>query len=280
MGVKPRKTKKALVGLQSVKKGWSESFPAGAHKLYPCPKCGRGRLDPMKDSFRKEETAQSRADRINHTDEWDGEYGVSRFVGLLICDNKACKEIVAVAGNVHSEREYVDEEENAWTYADVFHPTFLFPAPRLFNVPAGCPQAVADELDRAFAAFWFDLNAAGNSIRCAVELLLTHQKVKRFGKNKHGERYPISLHGRIELWRSSSRRKDLANRLLAVKWIGNNGSHGGEARLQRSDVYDACDLLKDVLGKVFEIEPHERALTHLSGSIVKRKKPRSRHSRS
>ena len=38
---------------------------------------------------------------------------------------------------------------------------------------------------------------------------------------------------------------DLADRLEAVKWLGNEGSHGSEVSVD--DLYDAFDLIADFL---------------------------------
>lgn len=52
----------------------------------------------------------------------------------------------------------------------------------------------------------------------------------------------MTVHGRIELFRKASpKNRDVADALLAVKWIGNDGSHGAELTLL--EVLDGADVL-------------------------------------
>lgn len=56
----------------------------------------------------------------------------------------------------------------------------------------------------------------------------------------------MTLHARIEEYRKKD--PGLGDSLLAVKWLGNAGSH---ATLTRNDVFDALDMVEHVLDEVF-----------------------------
>ena len=61
----------------------------------------------------------------------------------------------------------------------------------------------------------------------------------------------VSLHNRIENFRSAKPQyADAAGLLLAVKWIGNVGSH--DDRLQISDVLDGIEILDYTLALVYD----------------------------
>jgi hypothetical protein len=185
-----------------------------------------------------------------------------------------------MAGRVSKVELHHANDPAATRVIDRFTPDFIKPAPRLFVPPKECPKAVELELDRAFAAFWFDASACANSIRSVVELIMTNQKVPRFARTKRGRRRLLSLHERITTWRDErGGDKSLANRFLALKWIGNPASHAGPDAVDRDDLFDAFDLLSDAMTTLMADDEHKRGLDHLARVINKRKKPRSQHKR-
>ena len=58
---------------------------------------------------------------------------------------------------------------------------------------------------------------------------------------------------------------------MAIKWIGNFGSHASDL-LTKDDVLDAYEILELVISKLYEREDSIR-VKKLSKDIVKRKKP-------
>jgi len=58
----------------------------------------------------------------------------------------------------------------------------------------------------------------------------------------------------------------LADRLEAVKWLGNEGSHSGE--VTHDEYFDACDLLEDFIHAHFERRGHK--IVALTGKINKK----------
>jgi len=67
---------------------------------------------------------------------------------------------------------------------------------------------------------------------------------------------------------------DIADFLLAIKWIGNTGSHTG--KLERIDVLEAYELLELSLNKLYD--DTEIKLSKISKEIIKRKGTRKRKS--
>ena len=62
-----------------------------------------------------------------------------------------------------------------------------------------------------------------------------------------GEPQARNLHQRIENYKERDEQRGSA--LLAVKWVGNVGSHADD--ISREDVYDAFDIIEIVLKDVF-----------------------------
>jgi Domain of unknown function (DUF4145) len=237
----------------------------------PCPACNDGHLDLDQKSVAIRETSASRS---NHDEPaWEDQYAERRFAAILVCNRRACQEPVTVAGDVEWVRsDSYDEDGGPPDFTNRFEPRYMHPAPPIFRVPKTCPVEISASLANAFGAFWSDPSACANRIRVAVELLLTGVGVRRFSSGK-GKRNNLSLHARIVEFEKTE--KDLARALLAVKWIGNAGSHGGEDSLGRTDLFDGFDLIKYVLDEIFERRQHHRGVKTLVGTINKRKKPRS-----
>ena len=79
----------------------------------------------------------------------------------------------------------------------------------------------------------------------------------------------LSLHARIDLFRQTN--PDLADALMAVKWIGNAGSHSRP--IMREDLLDGYELMEHVLDELFV--QREKRIARLSRQINRRKRPRS-----
>src|SRR5262245_51553045 len=105
-----------------------------------------------------------------------------------------------------------------------------------------------------------DLRAAANYRRSCVEKLLDHLKEPNTG----------TLHRRIENYKKRDEQRGAA--LLAVKWVGNAGSHVDD--IARADIYDAFDILEAVLTEVFSCADSKVAK---SVDAINKRGSRSRH---
>jgi hypothetical protein len=147
--------------------------------------------------------------------------------------NAACSEIVAIGGRTHHS-EVFGWEERDWCRE--FEPTLMYPAPPLFPIPKTCPEVVATHLKKAFALVWRDAGSSANRLRAAAEALLTEKKVPRMVANNNGKKERLSLHARIERFKQADAHS--AEYLLAIKWIGNVGSHSNLDELLSTDLLD------------------------------------------
>jgi hypothetical protein len=151
----------------------------------------------------------------------------------------------------------------------------FIPALHIFNIPPQCPLDVRGELIAAFNLFWCDPEATVNHVRKVVELVLTHLGVRRFEllaatkASGRKRRSFVTLHHRIGILRKTY--AEIADRLEAVKWIGNVGSHS--KGITRDDLFDGFDLVEDVLQEHFERRGDR--IRAISTSIIKRRRPRS-----
>jgi hypothetical protein len=78
-----------------------------------------------------------------------------------------------------------------------------------------------------------------------------------------------TLHKKIEAFRQI--KPEVGDHLLAIKWIGNSGSHA--AILTKKDLLDAYELMEFSLQQLYR--DRERRLNRLSQEINLQKGPRS-----
>ena len=231
-----------------------------------CPTCSKGLLRVATKTFNKGEGYLSR----DHSYEaWEPEWIQFIFSCNLICTNDRCQEVVACAGTGGvEERMYYDQEgETQVEYEEFFKPVFFHPHLLLVNIPEECPETVSTPLKESFRLFLCAPGAASNNVRIAIEELLTDLKVSRFTQ-ANGERRFIPLHQRITLL--PKKFVHLKDQLLAIKWLGNAGSHSN-GKITFDDVMDSYDLVEHILHAVYAHKPKQ--LAALAKRVNRKKGP-------
>lgn len=210
---------------------------------WQCPTCGKGHLKVGKDVFLSQETGPSRS---NHdVSGFEPEWIENRFAGLLRCNFANCGELVAICGNgtVREVYDYDANGEPTQEYMDFYKPLGLTPAPLPIRPPFDTPELVQGSLREAAALLWQSAEGAANQIRQAVEHLMDEQGMAQAVPPNF-----ISLDSRIKEFHQKDAKN--AELLMAVKWLGNSGSHTGG--LTRDDVLDAFDLIELVLVNLYD----------------------------
>lgn len=261
--LQPKKNKMAIN-----RELWTPPFASFPSWL--CPSCQTGTLALNNETFNNLETGPS--EKSHDHEAWEPEWIIERFVGLLVCQNEVCGELVAMGGCSHID-VFEDYEHQERTLERAFQPIFMYPAPPVFPIPKKCPKVVANELKKSFALFWSDAGSCANRLRAAAEALLTDRKIPHTTLNKNGKRERISLHARIEKLKQKDTRS--ADYLLAVKWLGNTGSHADVDRLNRNDLLDGFELFEHVVEIVYV--KREKHLRKLAREISFRKGRPIRH---
>jgi len=100
-------------------------------------------------------------------------------------------------------------------------------------------------LIKSFNHFWYDLDACANKIRQAVELIV----VDRGGVGYVLDHQIKSL--------SKTLGEGLINKLLALKWIGNDGSHAHRP-FEKDEILNSYNLLVDVLNQLYPDETEKQ----------------------
>ncbi len=113
-----------------------------------------------------------------------------------------------------------------------------------------------------------DPGSAANGLRRAVEAVLDHQKVRKTVAKKAGGRRPLSTHERIKEFQKTD--PEAGDALEAVKWAGNQGSHGDE--MTASMVIESAEYLDHALRKLYD--RREAELSRRIAEVNKRKRLR------
>lgn len=240
---------------------------------WPCARCKRGHLQLLKNF---EPTIRScAAYRLLDFEEYSDIEQDTGVVSLVAeCSFNGCQEAYAICGSYHTEM--ADDNNGQEFEISVCHVNAVVPTLEPINIPAQCPENVRAQFRSAFSIMWLDPNPALNRVRTALELLLDHFKVSRTRvvvKKGTRKRARLDLHNRIEKF--GTQRKsvaDLIPSLLAVKYLGNDGTHDTTA--DADDFFDALDLSENLLSRLFD--PNHTTNAQLTDEVLKRKGRRKR----
>lgn len=202
---------------------------------WPCPTCGKGHLSSLEGKLWIEETGPSKA--AHEHDAWEPEWIQNRFVAFLECSLPACKEVATVCGTSGVTHDQVDWDE--WITTNIFTVLSVNPSPMPISYPGATPATIIAPLEVAAALVWSSPESSANHIRQAVEALMDEAGLP----SKTAAGGNINLHARIEKFQETD--TENGDVLLATKWLGNSGSHGGG--ISRDDVLDAFDMIEFVL---------------------------------
>lgn len=255
---------------------WKGPFYKDHLPAWPCPTCRRGALVTVPESLSETQTPGSKVAWELHG---EPEMIVCEFSLVMRCSHRSCAQEVRVLGRT-SQKEDENYQGGSWAdrrWDERLHPVMIYPAPPIIDLPADCPQEVREQIERAFLVVWHDPSAAGNRLRVAVEALMDQLPIKRVPKQPSGplpkgKRKRKSLHARLLEYRGEDRTTlswTIGERLLAVKWLGNAGSHLQELTID--EVLVAFELLEAVLPQL--CGARDKRLTRIAAEINKRSGP-------
>ncbi len=230
------------------RKAFKLPFTEASQPDWQCPTCKKGLLRIKEGTFFNEETSLSR--KWHGHEDWDPDWVSTVYSCLLKCTNEGCQEVVANSGEGILDWDIEHDEEGypQQIYGDYFKPLYFQPHLVLIQIPEKTPAEVKEKLENSFRLFFSSPSAASSNVRAAVEAMLNDLNVNRY-RLVNGKRRIINLHQRIDLL--PAKYDELKDMLMAVKWLGNAGSHqGGE--LTTDDVMDAYEIIEHVLSEVYE----------------------------
>lgn len=169
---------------------------------------------------------------------------VTTFVGSCRCSS--CLDETAIIGTCikskkppHNERIKIDH---------------FSPPPLLFVLDEHTPPTVQEEIIQAFSHFHYDLIAAGNRLRRALEKIC-----QNLGLNEK------NLHRNLE--KMKEKYPTEAGWLLGLKLIGNEATHSDG--ISEDDLLQAFKILQAAL-RIFRQEHQDTEISRISGKLMEK----------
>ncbi|MNE58960.1 hypothetical protein D3C80_1540210 [compost metagenome] len=138
-----------------------------------------------------------------------------------------------------TDTPYEAREEGEPGHVELFRARSFTPPLSAFNIPSQCPERVVEPLRQSFILYLSAPGAAANSIRIAVEELMTALGVAQTG----------SLHARIQSL--PPQHIEYQGALTSMRLLGNAGSHQLD-RVTYQDIEQAYTIIEFVLQKIYE----------------------------
>lgn len=238
---------------------------------WQCPTCGNASLNLVPEEFHVQDSSGTKKSR--EPDEFDADWVQYRFSATLRCSNNRCNEFVSMVGSGGVETRHIKDDEGRWdtSYRDHFTPSFFEPYLTPISIPDDVPNDVRNSLNRSFKLIFANRDAAANQLRVALEVLLDERGVKKTDKNgdalKLGIRVDSHLGGETVKSYELIRCKE---RLSAIQWIGNDGSHGNES-ISTSDLLAGFEIIESILATIYPSDSPD--LDELAKKMVNKKRP-------
>lgn len=217
-------------------------FDSRAWPPVPCPSC-RWQLSIKPTGITEYQDAET-AEAAMFLDyaEFDPTEQHGWFHTAVHCDDEDCRETVILAGVWRYAKEAnwpVDPTRPNLGLYTQYHLEYMSPPPRLMKLSSKVPDAVRAGIVLAAKLMWMDPSAAINRLRASVEVLMDDFGVPR----------SRSLHDRINSFAEIN--TYAATILQAVKWAGNQGSHGLQD-ITVKDVLETAELMQHALELLYD----------------------------
>jgi len=214
--------------------------------VWPCPKCGAQALSCEEDQFKKQYKEPIDTSQLEFDPDWI-EYIFSIH---LKCSNSSCGCRVVCVGTGDVSQEYLNDGSGDWDWFDNFQVKYFEPSLKIFIPPKDTPEWVKKALVTSFSTFFSSPGLSLSALRSALEVLLGEMEVAAVDANGKF----LSLVRRINSLSEESRK--IIEPANAIRWLGNDGTHGGGFRVRKSDVLDGYRIFEHIL---IELYPEKRA---------------------
>lgn len=223
-----------------------------------CPACQAGHL--RFGELRESENALSQS--LHDHEAFEPEWINGTFVVKAACGNDQCGQTVRALGSYRVDYSSVLTDHLQWS--KYYRVTYIVPSLVLMRMPKSAPEEVGQGVERASAVIFVDPGLAATAMRATVERFLTTEGIPSDLPSGGF----VSLDERIRSWRRAKpTREGVADLLLAVKWIGNAGTHE-DADLAVKDVLDGVEILDEAFHRLWvgrDIDARAQAINAAKG---------------
>lgn len=238
-----------------------------------CPYCLAGHV-----RFEKPVEVEHGESRLAHDHPaWDPEWIRGVFTASGACENPECGQPAVASGTYEvdyaKDRPYNAYEESGPPYSSYYTVRQVFPPLVLMRLPETTPAPIQEGVERAAAVLFTDAGLAATALRLVVEQFLTSEGIPATRPTGGF----ISADERIKTWKKAAAGRDrVADLLLAVKWIGNAGTHS-LSTLTVSEVLRGVEILDEAFHAQFvgpDIDAQAKAVNAARGPVPPTPLPR------
>lgn len=217
------------------------------HTEIICPYCEKGELIffTKKEKWVGDEDFNS---RIKKDPDYDSDFQKFYYLINLVCSNHMCNRNVISAGEISSSEIYTDNNGEGVKISS-YIPHYFSKSPHLISLDSSYPTDIQKLLESSFDLFWIDKMSCANKIRICLESLMDYYKVPKKEKTKKGKFRDLYLDNRIRKCKALINSKN-TNFAIAIKWIGNIGSHN-TTDCSNDKILLAYELLDFILQDLF-----------------------------
>jgi hypothetical protein len=209
-----------------------------------CPNCRSGYI-----GFAEPSEDESHESAPHHGHEaFEPDWIRGTFVIRGQCENRECQLAVHGTGDyfVDYSTQQVDFDSPGPLYSSYYKLTHLHPPMLLMPIPKSAPEEIREGVLRASRVLFADPGLAATALRATVERFLTAEGVTGGPSGKFQ-----TADVRIKQWSAQDpSRLAVANLLLAVKWLGNAGTHE-DADLTTTEVLEGAAMLDEAFHRVY-----------------------------
>jgi hypothetical protein len=163
------------------------------------------------------------------------------FMSLIKCTNPKCCEVVIVTGSTYTRElleELVDEENEIAIYYSI---RYFSKPPSIIFLSNNTPDDIVNLLEESYSLFWLDHGSCINKLRILVEEIL-------FELGIHKTYITETLQSLITRYKTQN--LAVGEKLEAIKWAGNSGSHR-DTNITRDQVLAIYKILEIVLDDLY-----------------------------
>ena len=208
-----------------------------------CPVCGNGYV-----AFKEPETFEnSESLKGQHHEAWEPEWVFGTFYSIGHCENSTCRQIVTVNGTYRvGMSEKPDPSWQPPSYSPFYRVEHFSPPITLILLPEDAPEDVREAVNRSAKLLFLDPGLAATALRASIERYLTSEEISATAANGNF----IPLDTRVKIWKLQSGQNRVAALFLAVKWIGNEGTHE-VSDLTVNDVLEGAEFIDEAFHVLF-----------------------------
>ncbi|GAA3658965.1 DUF4145 domain-containing protein [Nocardioides ginsengisoli] len=237
--------------------GWPRPF---------CPHCLAGHLrfdEPV-------QVEHGESKRARQDDYWEPEWIRGVFTASGACENPECEQPAVATGTYEvdyaKKRPHDEYTESGPPYSAFYSVKQVYPPLVLMRLPETTPEPIQEGVERAAAVLFTDPGLAATALRLVVEQFLTSEGIAATRPTGGF----ISADDRIKTWKKGATGRDrVADLLLAVKWIGNAGTHS-LSTLTVSEVLKGVEILDEAFHAQFigpDIDARAKAVNDARGPV-------------